>query len=635
MTQKFRSRLELHSIINGQPAKQILAKAADVAVTEELNGDYFVSFLYPKLPDDSDRYEGLIEDNEVKFPDGIERGQRFVIKDVNEVREGLRIYKRVVAYHVAFRLGQYFLDDFVDFAANKPPEYLLGLIGNETPFTFTVEGSFPNQDVFNFGEDSKLALLNQTRELYGAERSFDNYGITLTTRKGGNHGVEIRYKKNLTGIIRKSHSMERITRLYGYGKNGLTIEGHAGHTTKYIDSQYFDAANPYMGKVEFPEIDEQPALLAAMERHLKTVELPKVAYEIDFVQLEKVDIEFKADAIREVGDTVTVIDEPMGYRFDARVHRFERYPFEPKRGRVVLANFRELSNGDVLFRATVAGKQAMVYTSKNAVLKGEKYDDSITLVDGLGMRISDDFNRELIRLGQTGPGEYGMAMYNKSGNKTIWQDAATGNAKFSGTLEAAAGTFSGSLQAASGTFAGTLQAVDGTFTGNLSAAGGTFTGTLQGVDGTFSGTVSAGTIIGGTVNGSFINGGTIVASTVKTAGTTQHVALEPGGLRSYDNTGTKRISIDTTDAFGYQELRFFGQSGGHSGTISGTNGLFNITAQPGSSLIVGGNTFVIATNLVDFQDTPVINFPQSNVDGLTSRLASIESRLSALESATP
>lgn len=44
-----------------------------------------------------------------------------------------------------------------------------------------------------------------------------------------------------------------------------------------------------------------------------------------------------------------------------------------------------------------------------------------------------------------------------------------GNARFSGSLQAATGTFTGALQAASGTFTGTLQAANGTFSGLLTA----------------------------------------------------------------------------------------------------------------------------------------------------------------------
>jgi hypothetical protein len=207
-----------------------------------------------------------------------------------------------------------------------------------------------------------------------------------------NEGIE--QLTNMKGIRRTSHDMERITRLYGYGKNGLTIEGHAGHSVKYIDSGYLDPNNPFMAKLEWPEIETQARLLQEME---------------------KIDPDFQSERIREAGDRVTVLDNDLGYSFDARANEYDRYPFEPKRGSAVLSNFRQMKTSDYIFQATVGSKKAMVYTSNNAVLKGVKYDDSLTLVDGLGMKVTDDFGRERIRLGQTGPGEYGMAMFNKSG----------------------------------------------------------------------------------------------------------------------------------------------------------------------------------------------------------------------------
>jgi len=362
-------------------------------------------------------------------------GQRFVIKSVNEVRSGVRIYKQVEAHHVAFELNRYYLDEYIDFEAARPPEYLLAKLGNNTPFTMRLVGNFAAQDVWEFGEKRKHTLLNEVRTIYDGELSYDNYTITLTTRAGGNYGATVRYRKNLSGITRKSHDMERVTRLYGYGKNGLTIEGYVGHTTKYIDSQYFDAAHPYEDSVTFADIDTQAALLAAMQKYLRDNELPKVSYDIDFVQLEKVDPEFNADAIRGVGDTVTVYDSELGYHFDARVVDYERYPFEPKKARVVLANFREFTTSDYVWQATVGSQKAIKYTSKNAVLKGVKYDDSITLVDGMGMAVSDDFERIRVRLGQVAAGEYGMTLYNKAGEKTLWLDATTGDARFAGRVE--------------------------------------------------------------------------------------------------------------------------------------------------------------------------------------------------------
>lgn len=456
---KFTPTFTVHSLAS-PTLKHALPDAFEVRVREALNGEYYVSFVYPRLADDSERYGLLTQDSVIEFPDdAILRKlarQRFTINRVEEIRDGRRIYKRIEASHIAFNLNRYYYDDYTDFSAAEPLSDMLALLSADTPYDFGVSGTFADTDIFEYGEDTRFNLAQKLRTTYNAELAFDNETITFTSHKGGNYGARVAYKLNMRGITKTAHSMERITRLYGYGKNGLTIEGYSGHTTKYIDSAYYDAGNPYATSVTFAEIESQAQLLAEMTKHLAKYELPNVSYAVDFVDLAKVDPEFQAEVIREAGDTVTVTDDELGYAFEARVMEYEWYPYEPRRGSVTLANFRPLNTVDYVYQAAVGVKKAIKYTSTNAILKGLKYDDSITLVDGLGMRVSDASNRELVRLGQYEPGKYGLAMFNTSGTKTLWQDAATGNAYFSGTITGAqvnASTFSG------GTFVG------GSFTG--------------------------------------------------------------------------------------------------------------------------------------------------------------------------
>lgn len=146
-------------------------------------------------------------------------------------------------------------------------------------------------------------------------------------------------------------------------------------------------------------------------------------------------------------------------------------------------------------------------------------------------------------------GTFRGALQAASGSFTGELVAATGS--FSGDLNAAGGTFRGALQAASGTFSGNLSAVGGTFTGNLSAAGGTFTGTLVGVDGNFSGAITASTISGGTITGALI----------RTAASGQRIEITPTGLRSYDSSGVRRVSIANDGRGNYGGVGFWDSSG--------------------------------------------------------------------------
>lgn len=234
--------------------------------------------------------------------------------------------------------------------------------------------------------------------------------------------------------------------------------------------------------------------------------------------------------------------------FDARVTEYERFPFSANKARIVLANFRELTAADAIFQATVASRRAIVYTTENAVLKGVKYDDSITLVDGLGMAVSDDANRLRVRLGQVGPGDYGLAAYNKAGAKTLWFDAATGDGRFAGTLVAAGGQFSGEITGGTITI-GSGNNVFKAGTAGISLGHATFgsapfrvtaAGALTATNANISGTIhaAAGTIGGWTINagsltgpGSII-GGSITGSTVQTKAAGNYPRI---GLSSTDN----------------------------------------------------------------------------------------------------
>jgi len=602
MPSKFESRLELWT-----PAGMVgvLRKAFEVRVEETLNGEYFVQFLYPKEPGDEERYNALTDGgmNEVRFPADVENGQHFRILRVEEVRDKRRVYKLVEAHHVALTLSQYYLDEYIDFQAAVPPETLLGKLGSGTPFNFFIEGEFAPQDVFEWGEKSKIDLLQEARQLYGAELSFDNYDITFTTRKGENRNVSIRYRKNLNGIKRTSHSMERITRLYGYGKNGLTIEGYQGRSVKYIDSDYFDPSNPFMGKMEWPEIEDQGALLVAMQKYLKEHELPKVSYEVDLVELFKVDPVKFVDERIEVGDTVTVYDELLGYAFDARVQQYIRYPFEPKRGSVTLANFREYKTSDYIFQATVGSKKAITYTTKNAVLKGVKYDDSLTLVDGMGMKVTDPQNVERVRIGQIGPGRYGLRVDSGYieivGKLPDSQIASAANWNGKTTLLLPNGIYTGTVRATqiivgeAGEKIGD-NLIDSAANWNgkttLLLPNGIYTGTIQANQinaATLSAiTANLGTVTAGTIIGVTINGGTITGATIQTSGSYPRIELVGNDLYAYKDASNYIVidpDVPAITAMSGSTVRFSLQHATYGGLLQ-SFGYIIISADNGISM---------------------------------------------------
>lgn len=357
-----RSRLEVWDN-SGQLG--FLPAAQDVRVREVLNGEYYVTFRYPRLPDDP-RYDHLMTGNEIRFSSYVEAGQRFMIKRVEEARQDGRIYKTVEAHHIALQLGQYFYDGFIDFAAAQSPVALLTPLFAGTPFSFTVSGSFAAQDIFEWGEKSRLALLHDLREVFGADLSYNNTTITFTSRKGADNGVTVRYRKNLKGIKRTSHDVDRVTRLYGYGKDGLTIEGHAGHAVKYIDSLLYDPTRPFEAAKTWSDIDDQARLLAVMERYLADNEQPKVSYDTETINLTSIG----------VGDDIRTIDNVLGYDVMTRLLEYERYPFEPARNpRLVHGNFREQRVSDFILIQRRRQREAQAIFERRAAELGQEQQE--------------------------------------------------------------------------------------------------------------------------------------------------------------------------------------------------------------------------------------------------------------------
>ncbi|AKG35640.1 hypothetical protein [Paenibacillus durus] len=166
---------------------------------------------------------------------------------------------------------------------------------------------------------------------------------------------------------------------------------------------------------------------------------------------------------------------------------------------------------------------------------------------------------------------------------------------------------------------------------HINVGNGTFTvdgstGHMRTTSGEFSGSITASTVTG---------------STIQTATSTRRIILDPNGLRSFDGNGTRRISIDTNDGFGTQELRFYGATGGKSGVVSGSDGRLNVAASSGL-LVLAGPTVVLGgeANVEDFpithtiavgSDVSTFDFNGVQVVNL-SALDSLQSEVSTLSS---
>lgn len=310
----------------------ILENAKDTHVREKLNGEYALSFA---LPVTDPKWQHIAEENLVKF-----EGQMFIIREIQANREGLSKWGFVEAEHVFFMLLEEYIEDrrAVDCSAYVALNTAL----EGTPFTVGVAEPGGNNTAY-FVQMNPVAAINRIIERWGGELHPNNWEVDLLNRRGADRGVQLRYRKNLKNIKRLVDTKSLITRLYVYGKDGLTIES-VNSGLKYIDSPNIGLwRRPKCAEIK-TDIEDPVELLAYGQEYLAKHDTPFVNYELTVLELKVLSGYGKLERFW-LGDDVRVIDDELGIDIKARIIEYDRYyksdgTIDPSRSSVVLANFR-------------------------------------------------------------------------------------------------------------------------------------------------------------------------------------------------------------------------------------------------------------------------------------------------------
>ncbi|RKL63011.1 hypothetical protein DXT63_08425 [Thermoanaerobacteraceae bacterium SP2] len=322
-----------------------LENAFNVKVTEQINGDYAFSM---NLPRNDPKWQYIQYGNYVEI-----KGQYFMINYFDEERdEENKLIGTVEGKHIYFEL----LDEYreedreeFNFIPATTPQAVLNMLLSGTRFTVERVDEFPVSDIRLERGDIHHNIL-KVIEVWGGELKRDNFKISLLHNIGQDNGIQFRYKKNIKTIKKITDGRDVVTRLYVYGKDGLTFESITGQ--KYIDSQYINNyPRPKIGEVKFDDIDDPQKLLDEARKYLADVEMPKVSYDVNAVELSKL-AGYEYEKFN-LGDIITIIDEELSIDVKAKILEYTYYPYEPQRSSVVLCNFiPKLTDYFVSFKKT-------------------------------------------------------------------------------------------------------------------------------------------------------------------------------------------------------------------------------------------------------------------------------------------
>lgn len=297
----------------------VLDKAFDIIVTGEVNGADTLEF---KLPYSDPKRSALDNEKQVQIAGDIYR-VRTVTDEKNSDGSGIltTVYAEAAFYDLTFSVEK----DATEFnaaLAKEPLEYALdgtgwsvGTVNVSTLRTWTCQ------------EKNALAILRMAQQIHGGDLVFDsrNRQVSLLVFSGKDSGALFAYRKNLTGIKRVVDTRSLVTRLYAYGKDGMTFAA-INNGKEYVEDFTY-TSDVRVSTLDLSNFTNPYQMLEYTNLRLAGYAQPRVSY-----VLSAMDLSVLTGYEHEqwnLGDIVTVDDHDLGITIKTRVIRREYNLQEP------------------------------------------------------------------------------------------------------------------------------------------------------------------------------------------------------------------------------------------------------------------------------------------------------------------
>ncbi len=140
---------------------------------------------------------------------------------------------------------------------------------------------------------------------------------------------------NLRSIAFKGESKDFITRLYPYGKDGLTIATANGGIEYVENHQYSDKI--VCGSWSDDRYTVPDDLKADAVKKLAALSVPARSYDCDVIDLAKLDSKY-SDFAFAMYKVVTLIDRKRKIRLDHQIMEYKEYPEQPEKNVLTLSS---------------------------------------------------------------------------------------------------------------------------------------------------------------------------------------------------------------------------------------------------------------------------------------------------------
>lgn len=242
------------------------------------------------------------------------------------------------------------------------------------------------------GDYTPLEVLEQCRDTYGVYFRFDNVAQTVTVvipDAAAPLGAFATRQLNLKEINYKGKSNDIVTRLYAYGKDGLSFAS-INNGLPYVDNfTYTDRVICGIWKDDRYTVAEN--LLADAKATLAASCVPSRSYDCDVADLRKTNPEKYAIQNFDIFSVATLIDDAKNFAINYQVVERWDYPYYPEKNKVIFSESpakiqsqvthitNQIENPNSGFQQQI---QAAISNATNWITNGKGY--MVAIVDDEG-----------------------------------------------------------------------------------------------------------------------------------------------------------------------------------------------------------------------------------------------------------
>jgi phage minor structural protein len=290
-----------------------------------------------KLPFHDPKRSTLENEKQVQIVNDIYRIRTLTDNKSEDGRVITQVYAEAVFYDLSFSAEKEPREFNAD-TADVPMQYaLLGTgwtVGNVTVTT---------KRTWQCTEKNALSILRTVQNIYGGDLVFDsaNRQVHLLTFSGTDSGALFSYRKNLKSIQRVVDTRELVTRLYAYGKDGLTFASINGGK-EYVEDYTF-SSEVRVSTLDCSSFTNPYQMLEYAKMRLAEYSKPRVSYVLSAMDLSAL-TGYEHEAWK-LGDIVTVDDKELGLLVKTRIVRRQYNLQEPWKTVIELSTkLRELGD---------------------------------------------------------------------------------------------------------------------------------------------------------------------------------------------------------------------------------------------------------------------------------------------------